>query len=421
MFRWCALLAVLGASVASANPFQRVVVQRADAGVVSDCYIWEESPNYNGGSSDTLYTGPVGSTDKRAFLRFDVSSIPREARVLRAWVTLTVSSNGGVPTRVHRVTKPWTELEPTWATFADEFDPAVEATFTPVPGRVSFDLTELVAAWVSGQRSNFGVLLEQDTMTASSTYRSSDWEVASERPELEIVYENVGPLVTDAPPDLSAACEVPLTYSLKAHAPRANRFTLAPQSTAELDPRSGVFTWTPTREELGAFTFSVKADDGVVTEEFTLGRHRGVRARAPRRAWLLRRSRPRGGRRPVVVAAAPQEGVRASSAVYLHFPPRNRSFGTVDAFAIIGLVGLSIARWVPIATLIPFWGCGFRKLTGVPCPGCGLTRVADRVAHLNVLGALKANPLGTVAALFFAACIVASVAHLAFAAASPSW
>jgi hypothetical protein len=100
--------------------------------------------------------------------------------------------------------------------------------------------------------------------------------------------------------------------------------------------------------------------------------------------------------------------------VQLVVPQPNRSFGTVDALAIMGVIGLSIARWVPIATLIPFWGCGFRKLTGIPCPGCGLTRVADRVAHFNVLGALKANPLGTVAALLFAACIVASVVHLLF-------
>ncbi|MBL8914759.1 MAG: DUF2752 domain-containing protein [Archangium sp.] len=98
----------------------------------------------------------------------------------------------------------------------------------------------------------------------------------------------------------------------------------------------------------------------------------------------------------------------------LVIPQRNRSFGSVDALAIIGVIGLSIARWVPIATMVPFWGCGFRKLTGIPCPGCGLTRVADRVAHFNVLGALKANPLGTVAALLFAGCIVLSVVHLLF-------
>lgn len=95
-------------------------------------------------------------------------------------------------------------------------------------------------------------------------------------------------------------------------------------------------------------------------------------------------------------------------------PARNRSFGALDAVALIGVVGFAIARWIPVARLIPFWGCGFRKLTGIPCPGCGLTRVADRFAHLNVLGALEANPLGTVAASLFAIAIVYSALHLLF-------
>ncbi len=77
-------------------------------------------------------------------------------------------------------------------------------------------------------------------------------------------------------------------------------------------------------------------------------------------------------------------------------------------------MGLLVARFVPVARLIPFWGCSFREMTGYPCPGCGLTRAADRFAHFHWLGAIKANPLGTVAAFFFAACVVASFVHLVF-------
>lgn len=98
----------------------------------------------------------------------------------------------------------------------------------------------------------------------------------------------------------------------------------------------------------------------------------------------------------------------------LVLPPRNRTLGTIDALGIVGLAGLLVARYVPIARIIPFWGCTFRETTGVPCPGCGLTRVADRVAHFNVIGALHANPLGTIAALGFALAVVASAVHLTF-------
>ena len=55
-----------------------------------------------------------------------------------------------------------------------------------------------------------------------------------------------------------------------------------------------------------------------------------------------------------------------------------------------------------------------RHATGWPCPSCGLTRVADRLAHGNLVGAWDANPLGTVAALLFGAVALASLLHLVF-------
>jgi hypothetical protein len=98
--------------------------------------------------------------------------------------------------------------------------------------------------------------------------------------------------------------------------------------------------------------------------------------------------------------------------VQLVLPPRNRTLGTIDALGIVGLIGLLVARYVPVARIIPFWGCTFRETTGVPCPGCGLTRVADRVAHFNLVGAFHANPLGTVAAVGFALAVVLTLVHL---------
>jgi len=94
------------------------------------------------------------------------------------------------------------------------------------------------------------------------------------------------------------------------------------------------------------------------------------------------------------------------------WPKPNRDVGFIDAVALTGLCGLLVARFVPVARL-PFWGCALRQHTGWPCPGCGLTRAAEGVAHLHLAAAWAANPLGAVAALAFAAAIVVSVLHLA--------
>lgn len=96
----------------------------------------------------------------------------------------------------------------------------------------------------------------------------------------------------------------------------------------------------------------------------------------------------------------------------LHWPAPNRKVGIIDALALTGLLGLLVARFIPIARL-PFWGCTLRQTTGWPCLGCGLTRVADRMSHFNFAGAWDANPLGTIAAGLFMLAIVASALHLA--------
>lgn len=96
------------------------------------------------------------------------------------------------------------------------------------------------------------------------------------------------------------------------------------------------------------------------------------------------------------------------------WPKPNRTFGPFDVLGLVGLGGLFVARFIPVARIIPFWGCMFRRVTGIPCPGCGLTRAADHFAHFHWLTALKSNPLGTVAAACFALLAVWTLLHLAF-------
>lgn len=102
----------------------------------------------------------------------------------------------------------------------------------------------------------------------------------------------------------------------------------------------------------------------------------------------------------------------------VYFPPRNRVLGYFDALGLVGILGFAVARFIPIAKL-PFWGCMLRQATGWPCLGCGLTRVADRFSHGNIVGAWSANPLGTLAAAAFAVIAIWTVLHLAFKVPTP--
>ena len=94
--------------------------------------------------------------------------------------------------------------------------------------------------------------------------------------------------------------------------------------------------------------------------------------------------------------------------------PARRTFDAVDGVAIVGLLMLLTARFIPVARIVPFWGCPLRQLTGFPCLSCGMTRAFDRTAHLHIAGAFDANPLGALAALGFAALVVFAAVTQAF-------
>ena len=75
--------------------------------------------------------------------------------------------------------------------------------------------------------------------------------------------------------------------------------------------------------------------------------------------------------------------------------------------AAVGLANLSVPGRP--ATL-----CPFRAITGIPCPFCGGTTAAVRIGHLDLLGALRANPVVVVGALVVMAIpVVTSVPRVA--------
>lgn len=67
----------------------------------------------------------------------------------------------------------------------------------------------------------------------------------------------------------------------------------------------------------------------------------------------------------------------------------------------LGALGvLAVVPWLEsLAALVP--GCGWRALTGLPCPTCGSTRAALALSDGNVAGALAHNPLAVAGLALF--------------------
>jgi len=99
--------------------------------------------------------------------------------------------------------------------------------------------------------------------------------------------------------------------------------------------------------------------------------------------------------------------------VTLHWTPRERRFTLLHGLGLAGVLGLLVARFVPVARL-PFWRCVLREHTGWPCPGCGLTRAAEGLAHLRLGFAFQSNPLGALAGCLMAGAAVLGLVQWAF-------
>lgn len=97
----------------------------------------------------------------------------------------------------------------------------------------------------------------------------------------------------------------------------------------------------------------------------------------------------------------------------LDWTPRERRFTVLHALGLAGVMGLLAARFVPVARL-PFWRCVFREHTGWPCPGCGLTRAADGLAHLRLGFAFESNPLGALVGCLLAGAAVLGLLQWVF-------
>ena len=101
--------------------------------------------------------------------------------------------------------------------------------------------------------------------------------------------------------------------------------------------------------------------------------------------------RPADAPAPTPSPRAEESGRLLSLRIYR---PASRAFGPFEWAGALGLALLFPARFVPLARWIPFWGCNVRRLTGLPCPSCGMTRAFDWFARGRFGDALAISPLG---------------------------
>lgn len=97
-------------------------------------------------------------------------------------------------------------------------------------------------------------------------------------------------------------------------------------------------------------------------------------------------------------------------------------FGDALLLGLCGLVVFAAIVLTPTPEFVEFFGwrvpetCGYKRMTGYGCPGCGLTRSFAFMAHFSPIQALKMNPVGPPFFLFVAAQVPYRVLRLIRAA-----
>lgn len=71
----------------------------------------------------------------------------------------------------------------------------------------------------------------------------------------------------------------------------------------------------------------------------------------------------------------------------------------LTAVAVLGI--FLLRTYDPNAAENPFLPCFFKKMTGLYCPGCGLTRALHALVHFDLLRAIRMNALFILSAPIF--------------------
>jgi hypothetical protein len=182
-------------------PEQTVATQPASA-AGKDSTVSITAPSTNYGDQDDLIAGDRAMGIYRAYLQFDLDSIPDDAVILDARLGLyyynSITTNTG-EIGAYLVEESWNEGTITWNN-----QPAVSTTAedelslsgSSINVFVYWYIGDVVKGWWDGSIPNYGVMLretDEGGWHAWKYFRSSDWGSASFRPKLEVLYYDPNP------------------------------------------------------------------------------------------------------------------------------------------------------------------------------------------------------------------------------------
>ncbi len=194
----------------------------------SDTYLSEQNTNNNFGGASFISVGKANpaSSATRGLVQFNLSYIPSGVQINSANLSLwffEIPSGDDTGLRTHELYKvqqspvrPWVELESTWedynstdawTTAGGDYTTLTDTqTFdsSDLDSWVTYNVTSNVQEFADNKSSNFGWTILDSVEGTTETrryYRSSEHTTLSERPRLEINYEDILPpgIILDYP------------------------------------------------------------------------------------------------------------------------------------------------------------------------------------------------------------------------------
>lgn len=186
---------------------------------ISDTYVWLGGPEQNYGMSESIVVERVNAINyTRLLLNFDLSSIPANATISSAILTLTpyhFTGSGNVQMTVKRVTDAWDESAVTWNAQPGTNEIIADVLMDDFPEVKSWNLTAAAQKWVSGEWANRGFMMFGPE-NFSQTYRRSFWskDGIGAKPALAVTYS-----VPVTPPPPAATSTPPVTLPVSSPHP----------------------------------------------------------------------------------------------------------------------------------------------------------------------------------------------------------